>query len=127
MKKGAIVMKASKSQLCSSCGKEQAKTECDHCGKALCRDCSKLEIWGNGAEDLSVRYFCLTCKNDPIVNPWGAYSSISETLAEGEAAPQVMESRKSRRSASKKKEKIGRPGYYSRVSTSGSRHTGISP
>ncbi len=118
-------MKTNKSQLCSSCGKEQAKTECDHCGKALCRECSKLEIWGNGAEDLSVRYFCLTCKNDPVVNPWGAYSTISDASAEEEAALQVMASKKSRKAAPKKKEKIGSPGYYSHVS-SGSRHAGIS-
>jgi len=124
-RKGDKFMKANKNQICSSCGKEQAKTECDHCGKALCRECSKLEIWGNGAEDLSVRYFCQTCKNDPAVNPWGAYSTISDISAEEEAAPQVTARKKSRRSAPKKKEKIDRHGYYSHISA-GSRHAGIS-
>jgi hypothetical protein len=123
--KGGKRMKAEKKQLCSSCGKEQAKTECDHCGKALCRDCSKLEIWGNGAEDLSVRYFCVTCKNDPAVNPWGAHSNISESLVEEEAAPRIRASKKIRRAAPKKKEKAIGPGHYSHVSLYGNRHAGI--
>jgi hypothetical protein len=124
MEKGAKVMKAEKKQLCSSCGKEQAKTECDHCGKSLCRDCSKLEIWGNGAEDLSVRYFCVTCKNDPAINPWGAHSNISDTQAE-EEAPLIMASRKGKRATPKKKAKVGERENYSRASSYGSRHAVI--
>jgi len=59
---------------CAVCGKNQARTECDNCKTAICGDCCKLEIWGSGAEDLSARYFCPTCRDDPNVNPWGTYS-----------------------------------------------------
>lgn len=60
---------------CTACGKKQAKTHCDNCATAICGDCCKLEIWGCGAEDLSARYFCPTCKDDPDVNPWGAHGN----------------------------------------------------
>ncbi|TAL32340.1 MAG: hypothetical protein EPN93_16115 [Spirochaetes bacterium] len=72
-------MKADKNERCSVCGKTDAKTECDHCGAPLCRDCCKLEIWGSGAEDLSARYFCPACKEDPAVNPWGAHYNVPDT------------------------------------------------
>ncbi len=62
---------------CTVCGKKQARTECDNCGTAICGDCCKLEIWGCGAEDLSARYFCPTCRDDPDVNPWGAYGETT--------------------------------------------------
>lgn len=68
-------MKATQEKFCTVCGMKKAVMECDNCGIPLCRDCSKLEIWGAGAEDLSVRYFCPTCKADPDVNPWGAHSN----------------------------------------------------
>jgi len=74
-------MKDNKNQKCTVCGKEQAKTECDNCGTAICGDCCKLEIWGSGAEDLSARYFCPTCKEDPDVNPWGAHGNVVEKAA----------------------------------------------
>jgi hypothetical protein len=118
-------MKAEKNQICSCCGKEQAKTECDHCGVALCRNCSKLEIWGNGAEDLSIRYFCTTCKNDPVINPWGAHSNISDNLEEEKVAPRVMKSKKIRKAAPRKKERTIGSGHYSHVSTYGSRYASI--
>jgi hypothetical protein len=66
-------MKSEKTNTCAVCGKEKASTECDHCGKPLCRKCSMLEIWGSGAEDLSAKYFCPACKENPDINPWGAY------------------------------------------------------
>ncbi|MEN6475120.1 MAG: hypothetical protein ABFD81_13985 [Syntrophaceae bacterium] len=65
-------MKADEKHMCEVCGKVEGVTECEHCGKHLCRECRKLEIWGTGAEDLSVKYFCPTCKDNPDVNPWGA-------------------------------------------------------
>ncbi|MBN1881157.1 MAG: 3-oxoacid CoA-transferase subunit A [Deltaproteobacteria bacterium] len=60
---------------CTVCGKKQARTVCDNCGAEICGDCCKLEVWGCGAEDLTARYFCPTCKEDPDVNPWGAFSN----------------------------------------------------
>lgn len=66
-------MKADEKHTCAVCGKVEAVTECYHCGKYLCRECRKLEIWGTGAEDLSVKYFCPSCQDNPDVNPWGAY------------------------------------------------------
>jgi 3-oxoacid CoA-transferase subunit A len=77
---------------CTACGKKQAKTECDNCGTAICGDCCKLEIWGGGAEDLSARYFCPTCKDDPNVNPWGAYSNTDGRQTGGDARVAVSNS-----------------------------------
>jgi 3-oxoacid CoA-transferase A subunit len=70
---------------CTACGKKQARTECDNCQAAVCGDCCKLEIWGSGAEDLSARYFCPTCKEDPDVNPWGAYGNADTKKTGGDA------------------------------------------
>lgn len=64
--------KAPENLRCHVCWKKQALTVCDHCGKELCSDCRELEIWGTGAEDLSAKYFCPECKDNPDVNPWGA-------------------------------------------------------
>ena len=58
--------------ICGVCGRYEALMACDHCGKPLCPDCRKLELWGSGAEDLSAKYFCPACKDNPDVNPWGA-------------------------------------------------------
>jgi len=76
-------MLANEKSRCEICGKAEAVTQCEHCGKHLCRACRKLEIWGSGAEDLSVKYFCPTCKENPDVNPWGAREqefSLGEVL-----------------------------------------------
>jgi len=108
-------MKENKNQKCTVCGKEQAKTECDNCGTAICGDCCKLEIWGSGAEDLSARYFCPTCKEDPEVNPWGAHSNVPDGMDEKTAVTQKAEGRNVRATASKrltvKKEKTVSAGY----------------
>lgn len=105
-------MKDDKKQSCSVCGKGQAKTECDNCGTAICGECCKLEIWGSGAEDLSARYFCPACKDDPAVNPWGAYSNVVDEKA---AVLQKAENKKVRVAASRrlpvKKEKARSTGY----------------
>jgi len=61
---------------CEVCGKNKAVDICAGCGKALCRECRKMEIWGSGAEDLTVKYFCPRCKEDPDINPWGAYDKV---------------------------------------------------
>ena len=114
-------MKDNKNKKCMVCGKEQAKTECDNCGIAICGDCCKLEIWGSGAEDLSARYFCPTCKDDPDVNPWGAYSNVVEVADDKAAGPQKMASKNVRAAASKrlpvKKEKARSIGYGSYTNT----------
>lgn len=67
-------MKANEKHICAVCGEREAVTECEHCGLMLCRECRKLELWGTGAEDLSVKYFCPACKDNPDVNPWGAHT-----------------------------------------------------
>jgi 3-oxoacid CoA-transferase A subunit len=77
---------------CTACGKKQARTKCDNCGTVLCGDCCKLEIWGCGAEDLTARYFCPTCKDDPDVNPWGAYSDTDGKKADVDARAAVSNS-----------------------------------
>jgi hypothetical protein len=118
-------MKDNKNQKCTVCGKEQAKTECDNCGIAICGDCCKLEIWGSGAEDLSARYFCPTCKEDPDVNPWGAHSNVVDK----EAVTQKAEVKNVRADASKrltvKKKKAEGTGYGNYRNTSLPSETGI--
>ena len=109
-------MKENKNQKCTVCGKEQAKTECDNCGIVICGDCCKLEIWGSGAEDLSARYFCPTCKDDPDVNPWGAYSNVIDGEEKQESVIRKVEVKNvrvapSKRLSSQKKKQTGY-GHY---------------
>jgi hypothetical protein len=119
------MMKENKNQKCTVCGKEQAKTECDNCGTAICGDCCKLEIWGSGAEDLSARYFCPTCKEDPDVNPWGAHGNVVEKAA----VKQKAEVKKVLVATSKrltvKKEKTRSNGYGNYRNTHQPAETGI--
>jgi hypothetical protein len=104
-------MKDNKNQKCTVCKKEQAKTECDNCGTAICGDCCKLEIWGSGAEDLSARYFCPTCKEDPDVNPWGAHSNVVEKAAVTQKAELKNIRVAARKRLTVKKEKTRSTGY----------------
>jgi len=76
-------MMADKETLCVACGRIEAIMSCDHCGKPLYRVCRKFELWGSGAEDLSAKYFCPRCTDNPDVNPWGARDDdpgLSQTL-----------------------------------------------
>ena len=65
-----------KEKTCECCKENEAITICAGCGKSLCRQCRKMEIWGSGAENLTVKYFCPECKEDPDINPWGAYDKV---------------------------------------------------
>lgn len=65
-------MKALSMKRCAVCGKAEAVDVCHVCGKALCKSCRKLEVWGTGSEDLTFRHLCEKCKNSPELNPWGA-------------------------------------------------------
>ena len=66
---------------CEVCGRNEALVICDGCGKALCRECRCMDIWGSGAEDLTLKYFCPACKEDPEVNPWGAFEAEPKKVA----------------------------------------------
>jgi hypothetical protein len=79
--KKEIAMNTINIKRCAVCGKAEAVDFCDTCGKALCRKCRKLEVWGTGAEDLSFRHLCPSCKDNPEINPWGA---IPEEFGLGE-------------------------------------------
>lgn len=61
---------------CSVCGRDEAVDVCEGCGVPLCRKCRRMEIWGCGSEDLTVKHFCPACKENPDVNPWGAYENV---------------------------------------------------
>jgi hypothetical protein len=76
-----VAMKAINLKRCAICGKAEAVDTCDACGKAICKKCLKLEIWGTGAEDLSFKHLCPSCKDNPEINPWGA---IPEEFGLGE-------------------------------------------
>jgi len=65
-------MAAHKRTFCTACARTETAEACDHCGQPLCRDCRRLELWGSGAEDLSAKYLCAACTEDPEINPWGA-------------------------------------------------------
>lgn len=67
-----VAMKAINLKRCAICGKAEAVDTCDTCGKAICKKCLKLEIWGTGAEDLTFKHLCPSCKDNPEINPWGA-------------------------------------------------------
>ncbi|PKN05615.1 MAG: hypothetical protein CVU74_00850 [Deltaproteobacteria bacterium HGW-Deltaproteobacteria-9] len=122
-------MKDYKKQICSVCGKAQVKTECDNCGTAICGDCCKFEIWGSGAEDLTARYFCPTCKEDPAVNPWGAHSNVLEADGNKEAVPQKTTGKNvraaGRKSSTAKKGKATSRGYGNYRNTNLPAETGI--
>jgi hypothetical protein len=79
--KKEIAMKAINIKRCAVCGKAEAVDFCDTCGKALCKKCRKLEVWGTGAEDLSFKHLCPACKDNPEINPWGA---VTEEFGLGE-------------------------------------------
>lgn len=118
-------MKDNKNQKCTVCGKEQAKTECDNCGIAICGGCCKLEIWGSGAEDLSARYFCPTCKEDPDVNPWGAHSNVGDKAAVTQNVEVKNISVAARKGLTVKKEKTRSTGYGNYRNTHQPAETGI--
>jgi hypothetical protein len=86
-------MKAHETTLCAVCGKIEAVMSCDHCEKPLCRDCRKLDLWGSGAEDLSVKCFCPECKDNPDANPWGARVDDAGSNTAHDAAIGVQERR----------------------------------
>jgi hypothetical protein len=67
-----VAMKAVNLKRCAICGKAEAVDTCDTCGKAICKKCLKLEVWGTGAEDLTFKHLCPSCKDNPEINPWGA-------------------------------------------------------
>ena len=79
--KKEVAMKTINIKRCEICGKAEAIDFCHTCGKALCRNCRKLEVWGTGAEDLTFRNLCPSCKDNPEINPWGA---IPEEFGLGE-------------------------------------------
>ncbi|MBN1636336.1 MAG: hypothetical protein JW920_07470 [Deltaproteobacteria bacterium] len=62
--------------LCEICAQRVGVAKCDGCGKILCKQCRQIEIWGSGAEDLTVKYFCNKCKEDSEINPWGACNMV---------------------------------------------------
>ena len=69
-------MKSIQNKRCAVCGQQEAIDVCEGCGIPLCRKCRQMEIWGGGAEDLTVKHFCPQCKQDPEVNPWGAFEGV---------------------------------------------------
>ena len=56
---------------CEICGHGQAIIYCDHCGKALCKDCRKFDLWAYGCGNIDPKVFCPTCNDDIHANPWG--------------------------------------------------------
>lgn len=55
--------------VCQICSAPDALSVCEGCGKALCRKCRSMEIYGSQEQELVIRYFCLSCSKDPAVNP----------------------------------------------------------
>ena len=56
-------------RLCDDCGKYIAVVSCDGCGKTLCKKCRFLEICPADAGEITVKYFCIQCKQDSLLNP----------------------------------------------------------
>lgn len=61
-----------KSEACRVCGAVPAIIFCDGCEIPLCRACRKFDMWQQGCGSIPTKVFCLTCANDPRVNPWGS-------------------------------------------------------
>lgn len=55
---------------CDICGKGRAVIICDGCGKKLCTECRRFEIWSYGCGHGDTKAFCERCFRDPSVNTW---------------------------------------------------------
>jgi len=63
--------------MCEVCSKRKAVIQCDACGKALCSTCYEFEVWGMERSEFTIKYFCPACKEDPDINPWGAFDKAA--------------------------------------------------
>lgn len=64
-------------RMCEVCSKREAVILCDACGKALCSKCYEFEVWGVERTDFIIKHFCSACKEDPDINPWGAFDKAA--------------------------------------------------
>ena len=58
-----------KNELCGICDKEKAFALCPGCGISLCEHCSCLELIGSGCGSVWPVYYCMTCVQNPMLNP----------------------------------------------------------
>ncbi|MFB3926179.1 MAG: hypothetical protein ACE14T_08995 [Syntrophales bacterium] len=56
---------------CWVCRTEKSVIYCDGCGKPLCRECRKFDLWGYGCGHVDTKVFCAVCYNDIQINPYG--------------------------------------------------------
>ncbi len=59
-------------ETCRVCGKAPSIIYCDGCGKPLCRECRKFDMWQQDCGSIFTKVFCLRCARDPWINPWGS-------------------------------------------------------
>ncbi|MEA3471350.1 MAG: hypothetical protein U9R24_06510 [Thermodesulfobacteriota bacterium] len=56
---------------CAICKVKKSVVFCDGCGKPLCENCRKFDLWGYGCGHVDTKAFCSTCYNDININPYG--------------------------------------------------------
>ncbi len=54
---------------CAVCQAAEPVSRCEGCGKALCRKCRGMEIYGSKDGEITVKHFCPDCLKDPKINP----------------------------------------------------------
>lgn len=47
--------------LCEVCKEKEGFVDCYECGKHLCEDCVKIDLWGTGCGNIIPIYMCLSC------------------------------------------------------------------
>lgn len=63
-------MKLVEKGMCEVCGEKKAALHCDGCGKKLCTECRKFDIWCFGCGHGTPKAFCHSCYHDPSINLW---------------------------------------------------------
>jgi len=56
-------------QICDICRHREAVSQCCGCSRALCKRCRNMEIYVQGDGEVTIKYFCPSCSQDPRVNP----------------------------------------------------------
>ena len=55
--------------ICAICGGSDRVTRCGGCGRSLCKRCRSMEIYVQVDGEITIKYFCSDCGDDPRVNP----------------------------------------------------------
>lgn len=68
--------KGSTDDICIICGGTQGMTRCGGCDRPLCKRCRSMEICTKIDGEITIKYFCPDCGNDPRINPPKAFTKV---------------------------------------------------